>query len=170
MKKTIIGSVIISAGLIIGALILKQSNNYHTPHFKHDKAPIVWTDKDTDTHHFKDGEMILKSQDNDQHIVIKKIRKSPIDEDQSLQKIERGLVIKMKSDDLEIVDEDQDQVLEELGNFLEDMNVKINVSVNTDKDSSEIQALTQNIIDSINDAVGESSANIDLEVEITKNE
>ncbi|MDG2297315.1 MAG: hypothetical protein P8L75_03910 [Gammaproteobacteria bacterium] len=174
MKKTIIGSVIISAGLIIGAVILKQSNDHHTPHFKHDKAPMVWIDKDTDIHHFNDGEMIFKSQDNDQHIIMKKIRKSPGDEDQSLQKVERGLVIKMKSDDSEIVDKDLDQVLEdvkkELGNVLEDMNVKINVSVNTDKDSSEIQALTQDIIDSVSDAVGELSANIELEVEISKDE
>ena len=72
MKKTIIGSVIISAGLIIGAVILKQSHDHHTPHFKHDKAPMVWIDKDTDIHHFNDGEMIFKSQDNDQHIIMKK--------------------------------------------------------------------------------------------------
>ena len=45
-----------------------------------------------------------------------------------------------------------EDVKKELGNVLEDMNVKINVSVNTDKDSSEIQALTQDIIDSVNDA------------------
>jgi len=149
MKKTIIGSLIISAGLIIGALIMRQSNDHHAPHIKHDKAPMAWIDKEADIHHFKDGEMIFKSQDNDQHIIMKKIRKSPSDEN-------------------------LDQVLEdakkELGKVLEDMNVKINVSINTDKDSSEIQALTQDIIDSVNDAVGESSSNIELEVEITKNE
>ena len=174
MRETIVGSTIIAVGIITAAFILSQKDDYRPHHamsdphlMKHDK-PMVWIDKEMGEMSLGDENMIFLTDDSEKHIVMKKMKK-PIPGHEE----DRKIVIKMKSDDSDSIEETIteiiDDVADDIGDVMKDLSVNISVNVQSEKSDEDIQSLTQDIVDSVNDAVKGLSGEVSIDIQINEN-
>ena len=164
MRETIFGSTIIAVGIIAAAFIINQKDDYrpHHPmpnphHMKHDK-PMVWIDKDMGELSLGDQSMVFLPDDSEKHIVMKKMKK-PMPGSQE----DRKIIIKMRSDD-------SDSFKETIDDVMKDLSVNISVNMQSEKSDEDIQSLTQEIIDSVNDAVEGFSGEVNIDIQINESE
>lgn len=161
MREAIVGSSIIAVGIIAAAFIISQKDDYRPHHamsdplhMKHDK-PMVWIDKDMGELSLGDQSMVFLPDDSEKHIIMKK----PMPGSQE----DRRIIIKMKSDDSDSFEENIDDVMK-------DLSVNISVNMQSEKSDEDIQSLTQEIIDSVNDAVEGFSGEVNIDIQINESE
>ena len=156
MKETIVGALIIG-GLIGGAILLTSPKTHNPIHQITAAKDMVWMSDDL---HMNDHE-------GNKHVVIKKIRKSN-DQESDQHASKQTFIIKMNAGDqdvevdvkatLEKLKEEMDSVnwdavAEVVTDSLEELDINIDIEVDSDDITDSIEEIAKAITESVNEAV-----------------
>ena len=174
MKKTIVGALIIG-GLIGGAILLTSPKTHNPIHQITAAKDMVWMSDD----------LHMNDKDGNKHVVIKKIRKSN-DQESGQHASKKTFIIKMGSDEqdvevdvkatLEKLKEEMDSVdWDEVAEAVAESIHELDIDVNVQLDSNELNDSTEDIAKTITEAVSEAVEGISgksgkIKIEIKVNE
>ena len=156
MKETIVGALIIG-GLIGGAILLTNPKTHNPIHQITPDMDMVWMSDD----------LHLKHQSGNKHVVMKHIGKSN-DQESDQHASKKTFIIKIGSDEQDaevdvkaalakVKEEmdavDWDAVTEVVTNSLEELDINIDIEVDSDDITDSIEEIAKAITESVNEAV-----------------
>ncbi len=169
MKETIVGALIIG-GLIGGAILLTSPKTHNPIHQITGAKDMVWMSDDV---HMND-------QDDNKHVVIKKIRKSN-DQESDQRASKKIFMIKMDHGDKdvevdvesalakvkeEIDTVDWDEVAEAVSDSLEELDIHIDIEVDADDITDSMEEITKTITEAVSEAVKGISGKIKVAIKV----
>ena len=166
MKETIVGALIIG-GLIGGAILLTSPKTHNPIHQITAAKDMVWMSDDV---HMND-------QDDNKHVVIKKIRKSN-DQKSDQHASKKTFIIKMGSDEQDVEvdvkatleklkeEVDWDEVVEAVSDSLEALNIHIDIEVDADDITDSMEEITKTITEAVSEAVKGISGKIKVAIKV----